>query len=823
MGAVRGVVVLLLAAACGSRDSVPCNGVLEDGEICDDGNDDEGDGCDCSTRMIPPAPQALVAGQPSVIVEDGAWCWFQDERVIERDGKLLVSSISHGGDIQVTAFDLASGERTHSILHTRLERDDHDVASLLPLPDGRLAAFYTRHDGFPDLYSRIADANFSWGPEHVTQFEYDVTYTNPFLIGDRTYMFMRGIDTNPTVIVSKDNGEHWSGEAQLLNAGERKPDGRVFDHRPYVKYAADGQGGVHMLYTDGHPAEYLRNSIYHLIYRDGALYRSDGSLVSNEKEPLLDPNQGTLVYDGTALPGGQAWTWDAATDNAGNPVAVFSTFPDPMRPFYEHRYRYARWDGSQWHVHPIANAGTGIYVIEGFYSGGIALDPDDPNIVYFASNVEPTTGEPTATGIFEIYRGATSDMGATWTITPVTSGSQHHNLRPIVPAHHVAPTTVVWLRGSYDTYLDYHTQVVAFTGAADAVATTPAPAPPDLVALARFDIASTVTGPATPTAPGFVAAIPEGGFVEATDRGINLLMANITSTRESVTGDPLYRGLAVCTAEGFGPDDKMRVEVTGLTAGAPYIVRIHGHETTDGYLDPTLWFRGDAKTLDSENNAAFVGAHRNVNTTAAGEGFTDLVMTADDDGKLALIGRGLDDTGYDRTAVLNGLEVLQPPPLTLLARFDVATAFDFDDSTQWSGEATRNNITVRVTSDVIESRRHRSVANLMLGDFIYGRDQLVVDVSGLEVGKLYAFTVYSTDTESNQYSASRWRLDEPGRAPVVVHGFHMNLHRTDEGAAFTFYHRASTTSFRLRGDDVVTSLTAKGVVIFNGIDVSVAP
>lgn len=820
---MRGVVVVLIALGCSGREGVPCDGVLEPGEICDDGNSDERDGCDCSTRMIPPAPQSLVAGQPSVIVEDGAWCWFQDERVIERDGKLIVASISHGGDIQVTAFDLASGERIHSILHARLERDDHDVASLLPLPDGRLTAFYTRHDGFPHLYSRVADGDFTWAPEHVTTFGYDVTYTNPFLIGDRTYMFMRGIDTNPTVLVSSDAGRDWTTQSQLLDAGERQVTGRVFDHRPYVKYAADGQGGVHMLYTDGHPAEYERNSIYHLVYRDGALYRSDGSLVSDSSQPLLEPNQGTLIYDGTALPGGQAWTWDAATDAAGDPVVVFSTFPDPKRPFYDHKYRYARWNGSQWQVHTVANAGTGIYVIEGFYSGGIALDPDNPNIVYFASNVVPTSGEPTATGIFEIYRGVTTDDGATWTFTPVTSGSQHHNLRPIVPAHHSSPTTVVWLRGSYDTYLDYRTEVVAFTGAADAVATTPATAPTDLVALARFDIASTVTGPPTPTAPGFVAAIPEGGFVEATDRGISLLMANVTGTRESVTGDPLYRGLATCSAGGFDPDDKMRVELTGLTAGAQYIVRVHGHETTDAYIEPTLWFRGDAKTLDSDNNAAFVGAHRNVNTTTAGEGFTDLVMTADASGKIALVARGLDDTGNDRTAVLNGLEVLQPPQLTMLGRFDVATSLVFDDSLEWSGESTKNGITVRVTTDVIESRRHRAVNDPLLADFVYGRDQLVVDVSGLEIGKLYAVTVYSTDTESNQYASSRWRLDEPGHEPLVMHGFHMNLHRTDEGAAFTFYHRASATSFRLRGDDVITSLLANGVVIFNGIDVSVAP
>src|SRR5690606_12909794 len=115
-----------------------------------------------------------------------------------------------------------------------------------------------------------------------------------------------------------------------------------------------GTGTVHLLYTDGHPIETGRNSIYHLVYRDDALYRSDMTRVARARaddEPLLDPDAGTRIYDGRRLPGGQAWTWDVAVDPAGNPVTVFSTFPDPQRPFYDHRYRYARWDGTTWHVH----------------------------------------------------------------------------------------------------------------------------------------------------------------------------------------------------------------------------------------------------------------------------------------------------------------------------------------------------------------------------------------------------------------------------------------------------------------------------------------
>jgi cysteine-rich repeat protein len=833
--------VVLAMLGCARERDVPCNGVLEPGELCDDGNAQDGDGCDCATRMIPPATQPAQTSVPIVLVEDGGWCWFQDERAIEHDGMLVVSTISHGGDIQVTHYDPTTGERSHSILHTRLERDDHDVASLLPLPDGRVAAYYTRHDGFEHVFTRIGDPidPMSWDDVHVTSFDYDVTYTNPFLLeqtADRVHMFVRGEETNPTLIVSDTFGTTWNEGSQLIDSGERALDGRVIDHRPYVKYASDGRR-VHLLYTDGHPAEFKRNSIYHLVYDTGALRQSDGTRVASARpddEPKLEPNRGTLVYDGTAL-GGQAWTWDAAVGIDGHPIVVFSTFPDPQRSYFDHRYHYGRWDGTTWQLSEIAFAGTGTYPAEGFYSGGVALDPDNPNIVYFASNVVPTTGDLTPTGVFEIYRGVTADGGATWAITPVTSGSRVHNLRPIVPSHHAQPTTLLWLRGSYDTYLDYHLQTVALLGDATVTAATPAYQDPGLPALARFDLASTANGFPTPAAPGFVSVVPASGRATAVDGGISLTVYNIVGSRDAVTSDPLYRGLVYNNRGGFDPVGKLRVTLRWLEPDTDYVVRLHGHDTADAYGKPTLWFRGDAKTLDSDDNAAFLTGHRSVNNAAAGEGYTEVLARSDANGVLSFVGRGLDYAGDDRTAVLSAVEVLRPPVTTLLAQFDVddaagvgtapgAVSLSFDDHVDWSGEATAAGITVRVTSDSIGALHTRNGSDPLLTDFIEGRDQLAVDVSGLEPGRLYAFTVYSTDLEHNLYAASRWRVDEPGHEPIVVHDFHMNLHRADAGAAFTFFHRATTSQLRLRGEDVITSLsTNPSLVLLNGLDIAVAP
>src|SRR5689334_10554251 len=86
-GDVRAGVLLIIAMGCSKGTPVPCNGVLEPGELCDDGNSSDGDGCDCATRMISPVSYTPKTGDPVVLVEDGGWCWFQDERVLDVDGK----------------------------------------------------------------------------------------------------------------------------------------------------------------------------------------------------------------------------------------------------------------------------------------------------------------------------------------------------------------------------------------------------------------------------------------------------------------------------------------------------------------------------------------------------------------------------------------------------------------------------------------------------------------------------------------------------------------------------------------------------------------
>jgi hypothetical protein len=131
----------------------------------------------------------------------------------------------------------------------------------------------------------------------------------------------------------------------------------------------------------------------------------------------------------------------------------------------DHRYHYALWNGKQWVDHEIAYAGSCLYSRELDYTGNISLDPGDPDAVYISANVEPKSGAPLLSRAdgkrhYEIFRGTTTDGGASWSWTSITANSSADNLRPIVPDGSGDNTVLLWLRGTYRTYTDYNLAVV---------------------------------------------------------------------------------------------------------------------------------------------------------------------------------------------------------------------------------------------------------------------------------------------------------------------------------------------------------------------------
>lgn len=386
---------------------------------------------------------------------DGAWNWFTEPRAVRHKGvhdQTYVGWVTKEGDITISSYDNNTKEQKTSVLHPRLQKDDHNNPSILTLADGRIMAFYSAHAG-PSLYYRISSK-----PEDITAWETEqqipvntsgekgYTYPNPIrLSGENNtiYLFWRGGSWQPTYSTSPDNGTTWTPAQTLINNA---------NHRPYVKYISNNNDTIHFTYTDGHPRN-TNSSLYYAQYKNGVLNKADGTKIKGIESLPIAPSEGDTVFkDPTKQT--KTWVWDIAIDSTGNPIIVYATFPSNTN----HQYHYARWSGTQWVSHKITDAGTyidGPY--EPYYSGGLSIDHNNPSVVYISREIN---------GTHEIERWATKDNGSTWESQPITSKSAKKNFRPVTVRGYPGqgPLSVLWMSGDYTSYTNFATSLKAYPG-----------------------------------------------------------------------------------------------------------------------------------------------------------------------------------------------------------------------------------------------------------------------------------------------------------------------------------------------------------------------
>jgi hypothetical protein len=409
-------------------------------------------------------------GKPIVLNDNSSWCWFQDERAVLDGNNLLFTGVTREGKNTVTQYNLKTGKSvTREINVHPFKPDDHNAGALLIRPDKRYLTVYAQHGGEPRMRYRISSRPgdiTEWGPEMSAETGAKTTYSNVFRLSenDTVYNFHRGIGNDPNYMVSADDGETWHYGGRLFS----------FHGRPYVRYTSDTRKRIHFITTEEHPRHY-NNSIYHGYIEDGEMFASDGArvgAVSKNEKTEISPQDFTCVFDSDRETRKDvAWTQDIELDENGYPYIVFSVTKDPIKlgetkntqeGGFDHRYHYARWDGQQWHEYEIAYAGPRLYAGENEYTGLITLHPEDPDVVYISTNVDPTSGKPLRTdgrGHREIFRGATSDKGASWRWTAITKNSDQDNIRPIVVASQDYEV-VLWLTGRFTTFKDYDLKVL---------------------------------------------------------------------------------------------------------------------------------------------------------------------------------------------------------------------------------------------------------------------------------------------------------------------------------------------------------------------------
>src|SRR5262245_12441919 len=344
------------------------------------------------------------------------------------------------------------------------------------MANGHYLALYTGHNADSNTWYRIYDpVTIGWSPETLYDWstqpggtDYRTTYSNPYNMPaeNRTYNFARSNGAgSPNSIISTDFGTNWfyGGELTTNNIP-----GYV---QGYFKYWGNGVDRIDFICTEAHPRDF-NTSMYHGYVSNGMSFNTFGTLMDGnilDKVSTPTPQSFTPVFTaGTVMPTGQTnyrcWNDDICRYADGSIQCIITTRINNntqgndagINP--DHAFFFCRFDpaGGSWARTYLCRAGFKLYSSEADYVGLGSLSPDDANTIYVSTVYDPRavqpgvfdTNQPVST-VHEIWRGLTTNHGASFSWTPITQKSSRANFRPIVPAWDESHTLLLWFRGTY--------------------------------------------------------------------------------------------------------------------------------------------------------------------------------------------------------------------------------------------------------------------------------------------------------------------------------------------------------------------------------------
>jgi len=446
----------------------------------------------------PPEPGDFVRGNLIQFNDNGGWSWYMDERAIVdvAGGRLVAGSDATGAGVNGTArsggvdavvfnFESGTSERSELFIGAPLGPDDHNAPAFMLRPDGKYLAQWTGHNNNFLSYFSIYDGaswdaytTFDWEPLGATSSE-QASYSNPHYLSaeNRAYTFVRSLDIKSmNILVSTNQGDTWSYYGKL----NRSYPGSGYNPG-YYRFCDNGVDRIDFICTESHPRDTL-TSMYHGYISNGMSFRSDGTVVDANLNDTTSPlsSDFTLIFaNGTVLPPGQTnyrcWNSDVQSYPDGTVQAIIHArinqsahiggYPDQEDP--NHAFFFCRYDGANWTSTYLCQAGYKLYPAEADYVGLGACHPNDPNTIFISTRYDPRAVQP---GVFdtnqpysdkrELWKGATTDHGASFTWTPITEKSLRDNFRPIVPAWDANNTALLWFRGTYTSAQIYDAAVV---------------------------------------------------------------------------------------------------------------------------------------------------------------------------------------------------------------------------------------------------------------------------------------------------------------------------------------------------------------------------
>ena len=404
----------------------------------------------------------------NVVASEGAWCWFADPRALHYENKTgtinatYLGYIDVHGNVKATQYDWVSGRKTDVLVRSYFQPDDHNNPTFLVLPDERIMVFYTRHTDESCIWYRISRRRgdiTALGEEKKLATQNNTTYPSPFILSDdpqHIYLCWRGINWHPTIARitmpdAEDNCQFDFGPKQIVQSTGA---------RPYAKYQSNGKDKIYVSYTTGHPDNEQPNWLYFNvidinhgnspILRD--LKGTQLSVIQNGPFNVSKTDSYANAYPVTIVDrtaGIRNWVWQIVLDEQENPVIAYPHIDDGKN---THVYWYGRWNGEKWQNTKVQSAGHAFHQnwdkTERCYSGGMSLDPDNPQDLYLS--VPTKNGSYNKDGVYEIWRFTIGDDGKVSSSEQLTQNSPKNNVRPfIIPGAKNSPMRLAWMQGDY--------------------------------------------------------------------------------------------------------------------------------------------------------------------------------------------------------------------------------------------------------------------------------------------------------------------------------------------------------------------------------------
>ena len=391
------------------------------------------------------------------IDDEGAWCWFADPRSISYkndEGTLdftIIGYIDVHGSIKATQINHLTDEVNEVLIRTNIQPDDHNNPTFLVLPDERIIVFYSRHTDEACFWYRVTKEKgdlTTLGEEKCLNTSANTTYPSPFLMEndpDHIYLMWRGINWHPTIaklsIPDEDGNTSFTyGPYQMVQSTAA---------RPYAKYSSNGVDKLYVTYTLGHPDNEANNWVFfnQIDIETMTLEDVHGNTMTTIANGVLNVNASnysqTHIVDAVSM---RDWVWQVAEGTDGKPVIAMVRIDGGKT---SHDYYYVKWNGSEWVKTFLANGGGHFHQTAGLemcYSGGMAIDPDNTNVMYCSVPVEGVYGK-----VYEIIKYTMNDDGTEVVATEqITKNSEKNNVRPfVIPNSEGKDIRLIWMYGDY--------------------------------------------------------------------------------------------------------------------------------------------------------------------------------------------------------------------------------------------------------------------------------------------------------------------------------------------------------------------------------------